>query len=325
MLLPPAVILGSLFVGRYPLSPEDILSVLIGINGIADESRYETLRSIILYIRLPRALLGMMVGGSLAVSGASLQGLFRNPLVSPGMLGVSSGAGFGAALGIILFGRTFMTPLIAFCFGLSAVAFSFLVGRIYNARAHITLVLGGMVVSSLFSAMLSFLKYIADPYDQLPAIVFWLMGSLASARYQDIFLAGIPMVAGCSGLLLFSYRINVLSMGDREASSLGVNVTHARIFVVLCTSLATAGAVCVSGSINWVGLIIPHMGRMIVGSDNRNLLPFSFVLGGCFMIAVDLISRSVSGSELPLGILTAFLGAPFFIFLLYKTRARGWE
>lgn len=323
--VPLLVMLGSLFVGRYPVGAGDVLGSLTSVFNGADIDTGGPESRIILYIRLPRAILGMLVGGSLAVSGASLQGLFRNPLVSSGMLGVSSGAGFGAALAIILFGSSFMTIGFSFIFGLLAVIFSFMVGRIYNAKAHITLVLGGMVISSLFSAMLSFLKYVADPYDQLPAIVFWLMGSLASARYQDILISGIPMLVGCLGLMLFSYRINVLSMGEREAGTLGINVPAARIFVVVCTTLATAAAVSVSGSINWVGLIIPHMGRMIVGSDNRWLLPFTFSLGGCFLIVVDLISRSISGSELPLGILTAFLGAPFFIYLLYRTKAKGWQ
>ena len=319
-----AAVFGSLFVGRYPVSAADVpASIWAFLSGKAPDD-YSYAERIILFIRMPRALLGLFVGGSLAISGAALQGLFRNPLVSSGMLGVSSGAGFGAALAIIIFGVSPMTILLSFIFGIIAVLLSFMVGRIYVAKAHITLVLGGVVIGSLFSAMISFLKYIADPYDELPAIVFWLMGSLASARYQDILSSGIPMVIGIAGIFILSYRINVLSMGEKEANSLGINVPLDRMLIVIFTTLATAGAVSVSGNINWVGLIIPHIGRMIVGSDNRWLLPFSFVLGGCFLIGIDIISRTISGSELPLGILTAFIGAPFFIYLLRRTKARGW-
>ncbi len=320
---PLILIIISLCLGRYPIPVRDVFSALLNpFTGIRIDAR--TI-GIVNYIRLPRAILAVMVGGSLAVSGTAFQGLFRNPLVSSGMLGVSNGSGFGAALAIILFGSNPSVYPFSFLFGGLAVVFSWFVGRIYKTASNITLVLGGIVIGSLFSAALSFLKYIADPYDQLPAIVFWLMGSLASARYKDILLAGIPMAAGCIGLFAVRYRINVLAMGEKEAQTLGVDIRITRIFVIVCATLATAGAVCVSGVIGWVGLIVPHMGRMIAGSNNRHLVPFSFSLGGCFLLVVDDLSRLISGSELPLGILTAFIGAPFFIYLLKKTKARGWQ
>ncbi|MDC7226513.1 MAG: iron ABC transporter permease [Spirochaetales bacterium] len=320
---PVILILISLCLGRYPIPVGDVIASLLNpFFGTAIDART---MAIINYIRLPRAILAVMVGGSLAVSGTAFQGLFRNPLVSSGMLGVSNGSGFGAALAIIIFGSTPLVYPISFLFGSLAVLFSYFVGRIYKTATNITLVLGGVIVGSLFSAGVSFLKYIADPYDQLPAIVFWLMGSLASARYKDILLAGIPMAAGSIGLFAVRYRINVLAMGEKEARTMGVDLRLTRIFVVACATLATAGAVCVSGVIGWVGLIIPHMGRMITGSDNRHLVPFSFSLGGCFLLIVDDISRLISGSELPLGILTAFIGAPFFIYLLKITKGKGWE
>ena len=320
--VPLLLILVSLCMGRYPIALREVLSVLM--PGSVNLSADPRISGVIRFIRLPRILLGFLVGGSLAVSGTAFQGLFRNPLVSSGMLGVSAGASFGAALAIILFGRSPVIFPFSFLFAGLAVFLSYLVGKIYRGSTGITLVLGGVVIGSLFSAMVSFLKYIADPLDQLPAIVFWLMGSLASARYKDILLAGFPMLLGSAGLFAVRYRINVLAMGEKEARTMGVNVPFMRLFLVVCATLATAGAVCVSGVIGWVGLVVPHMGRMLVGSDNRILIPFSFSLGGCFLIAVDDISRILSGNELPLGILTAFVGAPFFIYLLKKTKVKGW-
>ena len=285
---------------------------------------YETYQTLIWDIRLPRAVLGAMVGGSLAVSGAAFQGFFRNPLVSSGILGVSAGAGFGAALAILLFHSTSMIYVFAFLFGGLAVLFSFLIGKVYNATPTITLVLGGVIVSSVFSALISLAKYVADPYEQLPAIVFWLMGSLASARYQDIAVAGIPMAVGVAGLLAIRWRINILSMGDREAHSLGINTTLTKAIVIVCATLATAGAVCVSGVIGWVGLVIPHIGRMLVGNDNRVLIPASLCLGAFFLVVVDGLGRALTGSEIPLGILTALVGGPFFVYLLKTTKGGGW-
>jgi len=186
------------------------------------------------------------------------------------------------------------------------------------------LVLGGVIVSSVFSALISLTKYVADPMDQLPAIVFWLMGSLASARYQDIAIAGIPMLIGIGGMLAIRWRINVMSMGDKEAQSLGINPVLNKGIVIACATLATAGAVCVSGIIGWVGLVMPHIGRMLVGNDNRVLIPTSLSLGACFLILVDNLGRMLTGSEIPLGILTALVGGPFFVYLLKRTKGGGW-
>lgn len=325
LLLSPLVfIFISLFIGRYPLSVGAVTNVLwskLTLNGANLPNKYE---SIVWQIRMPRAMLGALVGGSLAISGAAFQGLFRNPLVSSGILGVSSGAGFGAALAILLFNGTSYTYIFAFCFGGLAVLLSYLIGRVYNTTPAIMLVLGGVIVSSVFSALISFVKYVADPYDQLPTIVFWLMGSLASARYQDIMIAGIPMAVGIAGLVAIRWRINVLSMGDKEARTLGINISLNKGIVIICATLATAGAVCVSGIIGWVGLVIPHIGRMLVGNDNKVLLPASLSLGACFLILVDNLGRMISGSEVPLGILTALVGGPFFVYLLKKTKGGGW-
>lgn len=273
---------------------------------------------------MPRALLGCLVGACLAVSGTAFQGLFRNPLVSSGILGVSSGAGFGAALAILFFNTVTAAYPFALVFGILAVLCSYFIGRLYSTTPAIMLVLGGVIVSSVFAALLSFIKYVADPYDQLPKIVFWLMGSLASARYRDIMVAGIPMVIGIIGLLAMRWQLNVLSMGDREARTLGVNTAFSKGLIIVCATLATAGAVCVSGVIGWIGLVIPHIGRMIFGNDNRIIVPVSLSLGACFLILVDNIGRVITGSEIPLGILTAIVGGPFFVYLLKKTKGGGW-
>lgn len=324
ILAPILCIFFTLFIGRYPLTIPVIIEVLwskiTGVGGNFPDI-YET---VVWHIRMPRAILGALVGGSLAISGASYQGLFRNPLVSSGILGVSSGAGFGAALAILLFNNYFMIYTFAFLFGILAVVLSFLIGRIYNTTPTIMLVLGGVIVSSVFSSLISFSKYVADPYDQLPAIVFWLMGSLANASYKDILISSVPMLIGVSGLIAIRWRINVLSMGDREARSLGINTAWTKGILVFCATMATAGAVCVSGIIGWVGLVIPHIGRMLVGIDNKMLIPASFSLGACFLIIVDNIGRTITGGEIPLGILTALIGGPFYVYLLKSTKGGGW-
>jgi iron complex transport system permease protein len=186
------------------------------------------------------------------------------------------------------------------------------------------LVLGGVIVSSVFSALISFAKYVADPYEQLPTIVFWLMGSLASARIEDIAIAGIPMILGMLGILAVRWQVNVLSMGDKEARTLGVNTRLIRGIIIVSATLATAGAVCISGVIGWIGLVIPHISRMLAGNDNKILLPLSVSLGACFLILVDNLGRIITGSEIPLGILTALVGGPFFVYLLKKTKGGGW-
>ena len=322
---PLLVILLSLFIGRYPLSASDVFGTLaskLGISGLAVSS---TQMSVVWDIRLPRAILGALVGSSLAVSGASFQGMFRNPLVSSGILGVSSGAGFGASLAIVLFqGQFFYVYLFAFSFALLAVFLSYMIGFTYKTTPTIMLVLGGVVVSSIFSSLISLVKYTADPYAQLPSIVFWLMGSLASARFSEILISAIPMTIGIVGLFALRWRLNLLSMGDKEAQALGINITVTKGLAIFFATIATAGAVCVSGIIGWVGLVIPHIGRMIVGDDNVLLIPVSLSIGACFMILVDNLARTLTGSEIPLGIMTSLIGAPFFVYLLKRTKGRGW-
>ncbi len=322
---PLLCIMFSLFLGRYPLKIEDILGVLWhGLTGGGSEP--ETVHQTIVWtIRLPRAILGSLVGASLAVSGTALQGLFRNPLVSSGMLGVSSGAGFGAALAIILFNFMPAIYFSSFGFGILAVLLAYMIGKIYNTTPAIMLVLGGVIVSSVFAALLSFAKYIADPYEDLPSIVFWLMGSLASANYRDILISAVPMLTGMTGIFLVRWRINVLSMGDREARTLGIDTRKNRLLVIASATLATAGAVCVAGIIGWVGLVIPHIGRIVAGNDNRKLVPVTISLGACFLVLIDNLGRIITGGEIPLSILTALVGGPFFVYLLKKTKGGNWQ
>ena len=325
IVLPFIGIFFSLFIGRYPLTWSDIMAVFrVAANSHVSQDFPDIYNTVVWKIRLPRAILGAMVGGSLAISGAAFQGLFRNPLVSSGILGVSSGASFGAVLAIIIYGQNYMVYFYAFGFALLAVVMSFFIGQIYHSTPTITLVLGGVVVSSIFSALVSFAKFVADPFEKLPSITFWLMGSLATAQYKDIYFSIMPISIGVIGLIALRWQINVLSMGDKEAQALGINNILTKIIMVLCASLATAGAISVSGNIGWVGLVMPHIGRMMVGNDNRILIPASFFLGAFFMIVVDNLSRTLIGAEIPLGILTALIGGPFFVYLLKKTRGKGW-
>lgn len=320
-----AVFLLSMSVGRYPLSPGDILlAILQRITGRDYGISVEAV-SIVMDNRLSRAVSGAFVGAALAASGCAFQGLFRNPLVSQGVLGVSSGAGFGAALSILLFSGTALAPGFAFLFGICAVAMSFLVAHVCGEATVLMLVLGGTVISSIFSSLLSLLKYAADPYNQLASIVFWNMGSLASVESSVAPAAYASMAFGMFLLLLYANQINVLSMGDSEAFSLGLDVRKTRAAVVAGATFATAGAVCISGTIGWVGLIIPHMARFFVKSDNRKLIPFSMLLGAVFLMLIDILCRTLTGSEIPLGIMTSVIGGPFFIYLLKKYKGGGWK
>lgn len=323
ILLPLFFVFISLFIGRYDLGISDIFSILVNGQKWSIDPEHAIEYSLIYEIRLPRALMAFIVGGALSISGGALQGMFRNPLVDSGMLGVSAGAGFGACLGIIFFHNQVMIYALAFIFGIVAVLLSYIIGKIYDSAPTVTLVLGGVVVSAIFSALISFMKFVADPLEKLPTITFWLMGSLSRANFQDMLIALIPITIGALGIMLVRWQINVLSLGDREASTLGVNTGLCRAIVIVCTSIATAGAVCVSGTIGWVGLIIPHIVRMLVGNDNRVLLPVCLSVGGCFLLIVDLIARSIVSTEIPLGVLTAMVGGPFFILILKRTKGGG--
>lgn len=324
--LPLLLFFLSLFCGRYWVSPGVCLQVLAAklLPFLHIEHTWSGAQEAVIWqIRLPRAVLAMMVGAALSISGASFQGMFRNPLVSPDLLGVSAGAGFGACLAIMLDGNQAMIQAFAFCFGLLAVVTTYLISRVYKSTPVLMLVLAGVAISALFSAFISVTKYLADPYSKLPEITFWLMGSLAKADMAGVAAAAAPILVGSLGLLLVSWRINLLSMGDEEARSLGVNTELLKGIVIVCCTLATAAAVCSAGIVGWVGMVIPHIGRMLVGPDHRRLLPTSIALGAGYLLVMDDIARTASALEIPLGILTAIIGAPFFIYMLRKSKG-GW-
>lgn len=324
LVLPLLFFFGTLCIGRYHVAPSEVFAALNGMvtgdhHGLSDRTF-----TVIASVRVPRAVQGLLVGASLAASGACFQSLFRNPLVSSGMLGVSAGSGFGAALAILLFSTTAAAPGFSFAFGILAVFLSYLTGKIAGGSPTITLVLGGTIIQSIFSALLSLLKYVADTDTQLPAITFWLMGSLASTKTSDFLFSGLPMLVGLLGMVAVSWRLNILAMGDREAKTMGLNVGPSKLAVIAFATLATAGAVSVSGIIGFVGLIVPHICRMLFGSDNRILVPASISLGACFMVLVDTLCRSVTAGEIPLGVVTAIVGGPFFIWLLKRTKGGTW-
>lgn len=310
----------SLFMGRYIVSPKVVLEILHSHIFKINLNMYEVERSVVLGIRLPRTILSLLIGAGLAISGTTFQGLFKNPLVSPDVLGVSSGAGFGVALGILIFNNSTFTSLSAFIFGIVSVALTFLLAKNKNKVSVLSLVLSGIVVSSIFSSLISLVKYVADPYDKLPAITYWLMGSFAKTSFKDIRLVIVPIMAGIIILLLLRWRINILSLGDEEANSLGVNPVKIRLIAIICATIITASSVTVVGVIGWVGLVIPHIARRIVGVDHKNLLPASGIIGAIFLTIVDIVARTATSVEIPIGILTALIGAPFFGYLLKRNR-----
>lgn len=325
-ILPLVTAFLCLFAGRYDLSLSDVLQALARFAGFGNDTDTlsEEAYGVVTQLRLPRLIAAGVCGAALAASGAAYQGIFQNPLVSPGILGVSAGAGFGASLAILLFGSGTATYLLAFAFGIGAVLLSYWIAGIYRSVPAIMLVLGGTIVQAVFNALISLLKYTADTDSQLPAIVYWLMGSVASVSWKTLW-AVIPVAAGIIVLICCSWKINVLSMGEKEARSLGIDVPLIKRIVIAGATLATAGAVCMCGVVGWVGLVIPHISRMLVGHDNRRLIPVSVAIGAAFMILIDTASRTITSSELPLSILTSLIGAPFFVFLLKRTKGGGWK
>lgn len=274
-------------------------------------------------VRLPRVLGAIFIGGGLAIAGAALQSLFRNQLVSPDVIGVSSASAFGGVLGILLgFGAIAMSGM-AFVFGLLAAALVLLLGRVRTSSPVLTIVLGGIVISALFNALVSLVTYVADPYEDLPAITFWLMGSLASMTWQKAMIAMVCVTFGSLVVYALRWRINILSLSDEDARALGLNPNRLRWVLILAASLITASTVAAAGVIGWVGLVIPHLVRLLVGHDNRVVIPGCFFIGGAYLLLIDTIARTISSVEIPVGILTAIIGAPVFIFLLVTKMRQG--
>ena len=271
---------------------------------------------VVINIRLPRILLACLVGGCLSMAGAAFQSVFQNPMAAPDILGASSGACFGAALAILLnFSKGGITAL-SFVSSLVTVALVYLIGRRARGSRRIGILLAGIMVGSLFSSATSYVKLVADPNSQLPAITYWLMGSLSSIKVEDVRFLVLPVAVGLLPLFLLRWRMNLLTVGEEEAQSMGVRTGVLRLVVILCATLLTTASVAVSGMIGWVGLVIPHFCRMLFGYDYRRLIPAAALFGAAFLLAVDDIARLVTTGELPLGILTAFVGAPLFLYLI---------
>lgn len=324
-LLALAATLLALSVGRYPLPPFETLHFLAALAGLVDmePARYVLLHNLIVEIRLPRVLAAILVGASLSVSGASYQALFRNPLVSPGLLGVLAGASAGAALGLILGGNWLLVQASAFLTGLAAVGIGVGIAHLFGGGSLVMLILGGILSGALFTALLSVVKYLADPYNQLPAIVYWLMGSLGQVNLADMSWAAVPMVAGIVLLCFFGRALDALAMGDDEAQALGVPVRTVRLVTIATATLISALTVSIAGMIGWIGLIVPHIARLLVGPGNAKLLPAAASLGAAFLLCADTLARNLFTTELPIGIVTELLGIPVFLFVLSRVR-RGW-
>ncbi len=315
--LPLILFFASFLLGRYPISPIDVINtILCPIFPQLEVS--PTITTIVFEIRLPRILAAIVVGAALAMAGAAFQSIFKNPIVSPDLLGVSNGAGFGAALAILISGAGVVTQMFAFAFGIISVSVTYLISRAYKAGGILILVLSGVAISAFFSALISTIKFIADPDDKLPEIVYWLMGSLASITIDKLIMIIIPIIVGTIILLTLRWHMNLLAMGDEEAQSLGLNPTRLRLLIIAGCTLLTSAAVSVSGIIGWMGLIIPHMARMIVGPDNKILIPASLSFGASFLLLIDNISRAIISIEIPIGILTAIIGVPIFLYLLKR-------
>ncbi|MBP3655718.1 MAG: iron ABC transporter permease [Clostridia bacterium] len=313
-----ALFLASFTLGRYDVPVGQVVRILLAEVFPMEQTWADSMRAAVVNIRLPRILLACMVGGSLSLAGAAYQSVFQNPMAAPDILGASSGACFGAALAILLgLPRGGVTGM-AFVFSLATIALVYLISIRTRGSRVVGILLAGVMVSSLFSAGTSYIKLVADPGNELPAITYWLMGSLSGARLGDAAFALVPMAIGAVPLLLLRWRINLLTLGEEEASSLGVHTGALRLIAVVSATFLTAASVAASGMIGWVGLVIPHLSRKMAGNDCRWLFPVSMVTGAAFLLLVDNVSRSLAATEIPIGILTAFIGAPFFILLMTR-------
>jgi iron complex transport system permease protein len=332
-LLPPAlaILLGAgmlvaLGLGRYDVSPSETLKVLLGVLGLDSVPDDDNRAIVIRLLRLPRVIMVVLSGAGLAMAGAAMQGIFRNPLVGPEILGVSSGASFGGVLAMSLGWRSAMSIVpFSFLFGCGALVLAFVLSGLARQRSTLGLVLAGLVVGGLFGALTGVATYLADPESRLPGIVFWLMGSFSGAnRENSIFLAAI-VIATMVPLVALSWRLNILSLGDSDAAALGLRVNRLRWTVVGLTALLVSAQVAVSGGVGWVGLVVPHLGRMLVGPDHSRLLPISGLLGGLYLLLIDTLARTLSVYEIPIGLMTSIIGTPVFAFFFIKLKGRGWS
>jgi len=322
--IPVAAFLFSFAIGRYGIPLDQLLSTFYEHYFGSSAARASNLDTVIFNIRLPRIIAGMLVGAALSTAGAAYQGMFKNPLVSPDILGASAGAGFGACLAIFLDQSVYVIQISAFLFGLAAVLLACLINKKLDYDPILGLVIGGILITTLFSSGTGAIKYFADANDKLPEITFWLMGSLSSVNQRDVLSIFIPMTLGFIPLFLIRWRINVLAFGEEEARTLGINTRRLRQIVIVSSTLITAASVSICGMIGWIGLVVPHLARSIVGPNCRILLPVSAILGASYLLLVDDLARCLGSVEVPLGILTSLLGVPFFI-VIFKNNVRGWK
>lgn len=319
IILPIAVTFLSICFGRYWVAPDKVFTILLSKLLPLQQTWSGIEESIVFQIRLPRILMAILVGAGLSISGGAFQGIFGNPLVSPHILGVSAGAGFGAALGILLSGQVFVIQILSLSCGLLAVLVTYLMSCQKRGASLFMLVLAGTITQAFFTALISLIKYVADPEEKLPTIVYWLMGNLSGISYKDLFVGGPLILTGIVILLLMRWRINILSLSEDEAKALGVNVQRSRWIIIISSTIITAASVSLCGIVGWIGLVIPHICRMIVGHDHKFLLPASISIGAIYLLMIDTLARSATAAEIPLSILTAIIGAPFFAYLLRKT------
>lgn len=309
----------SFFIGRYPLTVREVWDILCSAFTNVQKYWDDNMQRVVLNVRFPRIMAAVLVGGALSVSGASYQTLFKNPMVSPDLLGVSAGAGFGAALVMLRGGTWWQVQTSAFVFGVAAVLLAYIRGQIFGNRSITVLVLAGVVVSSFFQSLLSIIKTLADTEDALPSITFWLMGSLGKVDNNDIRLMLPLAIASLILLFLFRHQIDTMAAGEAEAAAMGVNVMLVKSVVVLCSTVMTVISVSVCGIIGWVGMVVPHIARALVGASYGRLVSTSFFIGGIVLLVVDNLIRGMTAVNLPLGVLTSLLGTPVFVLLLAKS------
>ena len=320
-----AAVVGSLGIGRYTVLVRDIGAIVLSSSWGSSLFFDDTREIIILLVRMPRVLLATMAGAGLAMAGAAMQGVFRNPLVGPEVVGVSMGATFGGVLSIMLGWSMIATVGMAFLFGAFALVSAFSINQLSGKSGILGLVLAGVIIGSLFGALTGICQYLANPESNLPGIVYWLMGSFASADYSRVSVMTGAMLISGTGLLALSWQINLLSLGETDASALGVNVNRLRWLVVALVALIVAAQVSVSGGVGWVGLVIPHLARMLVGPEHSRLIPVSGLLGGLYLLLMDDIARSLTTQEIPISIMTSIVGTPIFLILFLKLQGKGWS
>ena len=311
-----AVFFGSFMLGQYPVMPDELIRIIASRVMDIHQTWPDAAENVVFQIRLPRVIAAGLIGASLSVAGVSYQGMFQNPMVSPGVLGASNGAGCGAAIAILLGLSYYAISTMAFIFGLGAVMIAYGISRVSRINPVLAMILAGMLISSLFASITSFVKLIADTESALPAITYWLMGSLVSIQPKDVVFAILPILIGMIPLWLLRWRINLLTVGEEEALSMGMDTTKMRFVVIVCATLLTSVSVAISGVIGWIGLVIPHFCRMLFGYDYRRLIPTCVLFGATFLIVVDNVARLATTAEIPIGILTSFIGAPIFVYLI---------